>query len=144
MRADGGAPPVRLSTRPAIFQNPAWSPDGERLAAVQGPARSFRESARQTAPGAAANIVSIAAAGGDWTLVAPTDGRAFPHTTTADPDRIYLYHRADGLVSIRWDGSDEKAHVKVNGGTPRRRAASRLPASLVLMAPIWAIGPSRR
>ena len=125
---------MRLSTRPAIFQNPAWSADGERLAAVQGPARSFRESARQTAPGAAANIVSILADGGDWTLVAPTDGRAFPHTTTSDPDRIYLYHRQDGLVSIRWDGSDEEAHVKVNGGTPPT-GGDPAPASLVLMAP---------
>ncbi len=134
VRADGGAPPVRLSTRPAIFQNPTWSADGERLAAVQGPARSFRESARQVAPGAAANIVSIPAAGGDWTLVAPTDGRAFPHTATSAPDRIYLYHRADGLVSIRWDGTDERAHVKVNGGAPPT-GGEPAPASLVLMAP---------
>ena len=134
VRADGGAPPVRLSTRPAIFQNPAWSADGERLVAVQGPARSFRESARQVAPGAAANIVSIPAAGGDWTLVAPTDGRAFPHTAASAPDRIYLYHRADGLVSIRWDGTDEKAHVKVNGGAPPA-GGEPAPASLVLMAP---------
>ena len=132
-RADGSAPPVRLSTRPAIFQYPAWSPDGERLVAIQGPARSFRESARQTAPGAAANIVSIPADGGDWTLVAPTDGRTFPHTTT-DPDRIFLYHREDGLVSIRWDGTDEKAHVKVNGPAPAG-GGDALPASLVLMAP---------
>ncbi|MCY4660220.1 MAG: amidohydrolase family protein [Acidobacteria bacterium] len=134
VRADGGAPPVRLSTRPAIFQNPAWSADGERLAAIQGPARSFRESARQVAPGAAANVVSIPAAGGDWTLVAPTDGRAFPHTATAAPDRIYLYHRADGLVSIRWDGTDERAHVKVTGGAPPA-GGEAAPASLVLMAP---------
>ena len=134
VRADGSAPPVRLSTRPAIFQNPAWSADGERLAAIQGPARSFRESARQFAPGAAANIVSLPAAGGDWTLVAPTDGRAFPHTVTSDADRIYLYHRADGLVSIRWDGTDERAHVKVTGGAPPT-GGEPAPASLVLMAP---------
>ena len=134
VRADGGAPPVRLSTRPAIFQNPAWAADGERLVAIQGPARSFRESARQFAPGAAASIVSIPAAGGDWTLVAPTDGRAFPHTARSDPDRIYLYHRQDGLVSIRWDGSDEKAHVQVNGGAPPA-GGEAAPASLVLMAP---------
>ena len=132
VRADGSAPPVRLSTRPAIFQHPAWSPDGERLAAIQGPARSFREAPRQTAPGASANIVSIPAAGGDWTLVAPTDGRGFPHTTT-DPDRIFLYDREDGLVSIRWDGTDEKAHVKVNGPAPP--GGDPQPASLVLMAP---------
>ena len=134
VRADGGAPPVRLSTRPAIFQNPAWAADGERLVAIQGPARSFRESARQFAPGAAASIVSIPAAGGDWTLAAPTDGRAFPHTARFDPDRIYLYHRQDGLVSIRWDGSDEKAHVQVNGGAPPA-GGEAAPASLVLMAP---------
>ena len=134
VRADGGATPVRLSTRPAIFQNPVWSPDGERLAAIQGPARSFREASRQFAPGAAANIVSIPAAGGDWTLVAATDGRAFPHTTSSDPDRIYLYHRQDGLVSIRWDGTDERAHVKVTGGAPPTGGEPG-PASLVLMAP---------
>ena len=134
VRADGSAPPVRLSTRPAIFQHPAWSPDGERLVAIQGPARSFREAARQTAPGASANIVSIPADGGDWTLVAPTDGRTFPHTT-ADPDRIYLYHRQDGLVSIRWDGTDEKAHVKVTGPAPTGAGDPAPPAALVLMAP---------
>ena len=133
VRADGSAPPVRLSTRPAIFQHPAWSPDGGRLVAIQGPARSFREAARQTAPGASANIVSIPAGGGDWTLVAPTDGRSFPHTT-ADPDRIFLYHREDGLVSIRWDGTDEKTHVKVNGPAPPG-GGDPGPASLVLMAP---------
>ncbi len=133
VRADGSAPPVRLSTRSAIFQHPAWSPDGERLVAIQGPARSFREAARQTAPGASANIVSIPAAGGDRTLVAPTDGRTFPHTT-GDPDRIFLYHRQDGLVSIRWDGTDEKAHVRVNGPAPPG-GGDPAPASLVLMAP---------
>ena len=134
VRADGSASPVRLSTRPAIFQQPAWSPDGERVVAIQGPTRSFREAARQTAPGASANIVSVPADGGDWTLVAPTDGRAFPHTTT-DPDRIFLYHREDGLVSIRWDGTDEKAHVKVNGPAPPG-GGDPAPASLVLMAPV--------
>ena len=132
-RADGSAAPVRLSTRAAVFQHPAWSPDGERLAAIQGPARSFREAAGQMPPAAGANIVSIPAGGGDWTLVAPTDGRAFPHTT-ADPDRIFLYHREDGLVSIRWDGTDEKAHVKVNGPAPTG-GGDPAPADLVLMAP---------
>ena len=133
VRADGSAPAVRLSTRAAIFQHPAWSPDGERLVAVQGPARSYREAARQTAPGASANIVSIPAGGGDWTVVAPTDGRSLPHTTI-DPDRIFLYHGEDGLVSIRWDGTDEKAHVKVNGPAPPG-GGDPAPASLVLMAP---------
>ena len=133
VRADGSAPAVRLSTRAAIFQHPAWSRDGERLVAIQGPARSYREAARQTAPGASANIVSIPAGGGDWTVVAPTDGRSLPHTTI-DPDRIFLHHREDGLVSIRWDGTDEKAHVKVNGPAPPG-GGDPAPASLVLMAP---------
>ena len=132
-RVDGSAPPVRLSTRPAIFQHPTWSPDGDRLVAIQGPARSFREAPRQSAAGASANIVSVPADGGDWTVVAPTDGRTVPHLT-ADPDRIYLYHQQDGLVSIRWDGTDEKAHVKVTGRAPPG-GGDPARASLVLMSP---------
>ena len=51
-----------------------------------------------------------------------------------NPDRIYLFSGQDGLVSIRWDGTDEKAHVKVRGATVPG-AAEPQNASLILMAP---------
>ncbi|MFQ5742713.1 MAG: amidohydrolase family protein [Acidobacteriota bacterium] len=135
VRADGQGDPVRLTAMPGIYQQTAWSPDGERIVAVRGPARAYQEATGPFASGAAADLVWIPASGGDWTLIAPTDGRSEPHFTK-DPDRIYLYSRSDGLVSIRWDGTDQKARVKVTG---RKRPGSEgppPPASLVLMAPV--------
>ncbi len=137
VRADGSAPAVRLTTVPAIYQEPAWSSDGARLVAVHGPARVFHESSGSLAAAANENIVAVPANGGDWTLVAPADGRRAPHTVPSEPDRIYLYHGEGGLVSIRWDGTDEKAHLKVTGPTPPG-LADPADASLVLMAPAGA------
>ena len=134
VRADGSAPAVRLTTLPAIYQRPAWSPDGERLVAIQGPARVFRESSGSFAAAANENIVALPADGGDWMLVAPADGRRAPHIVRSDPDRIYLHHNEKGLVSIRWDGTDEEAHLKVTGPTPPG-LSDPADASLILMAP---------
>ena len=132
--ADGSAPAVQLTTVPAIYQQPAWSADGERLVAIQGPARVFRESSRSFAAGANENIIALPADGGDWTLVAPADGRRTPHIVPSDPDRLYLHHGDDGLVSIRWDGTDEEAHLKVSGPTPPG-LSEPADASVILMSP---------
>jgi hypothetical protein len=54
----------------------------------------------------------VPAAGGEATLISPTWGRGEPHFTK-DTTRIFLYAGDSGLVSIRWDGTDEKKHLKV-------------------------------
>ena len=134
--ADGGTP-VRLSSAAATYQQPAWSPAGDRIVVVRGPARAYQESTGPGAPGAEEDIVWLPAdapsGGGSATLVAPTQGRQRPHFTD-DPDRIYLSHGDDGLVSIRWDGTDQKEHVKVVGNTrPGQDEPNQ--AELTLMAP---------
>ncbi len=113
--AAGGAA-VRLTTQEGIYQNPVWSPDGERIVVVRGPASNFEDATGTRAFGAAVDLVWIPADGGEWTLIAPTDGRTNPHFT-ADGDRIYLNERGEGLISIRWDGTDQKAHLQVRGRT---------------------------
>lgn len=132
VRLSGGAP-VQLTRLPATYQMLAWSPAGDRLVAMRGPARAYQESTGPFAPGATDDIVYVSATGGDATLIAPSDGRFKPHFT-ADPNRVYLYSGARGLVSVRWDGTDEKAHVKVVGNT---RPGLTVPnnASIILMAP---------
>jgi len=132
-RVDGTVEPTQLTTTAAIYQNPAWSPAGDRIVAIQGPSRAMQEAAGPFASGASQNIVSVPSDGGVWTMIAPTDGRREPHFTT-DADRIFLYHPEDGLVSIRWDGTDEQAHVKVTGATETGRPEP-VQASLVLMSP---------
>ncbi len=112
----GSGGPRRLTTMSGIYTSPAWSPDGEQIVAIRGPARVYHEATGPFASGAADDIVWIPAEGGDATLIAPTDGRDNPHFS-GGPERIYLDHREKGLISIRWDGSDEKEHVKVTGAT---------------------------
>jgi Tol biopolymer transport system component len=134
VRADGRGDPQRLTNLSGIYQQPAWSPDGARIAAIRGPARAYREATGPRAPGASEDLVWVGADGGDVTFIAPTEGRTAPHFTDK-PDRIFLFHRSRGLISIRWDGTDEKAHVIVNGF---KRPGSQQPnrPSAILMAPV--------
>ncbi|MDH3733807.1 MAG: amidohydrolase, partial [Gemmatimonadota bacterium] len=136
-RADGRGDAMRMTSAAGTYQQPAWSPDGSRIVAIRGPARAYQESTGPGAPGANEDIVWVAASapdgGGTATMIAPTQGRSRPHFTQ-DNDRVYLSHGANGLVSLRWDGTDPKAHVKVVGNT---RPGSEQPnrAGLTMMAP---------
>ncbi len=139
VRADGRGAPLQLTRVPATYQQPTWSPKGDRIALVRGPARAYQEATGPIAPGAADDLAWVPAAGGAVTAIAPTDGRSSPHFTR-DPERIWLHHNQKGLLSIRWDGSDEKEHLKVVGN---KRPGQQNPnaASLTLMAPAgdWAV-----
>ncbi len=132
VRADGRGKAERLTRVPALYQQPAWSPDGERIVALRGPARAFEEATGPFAPGSATSLVWIPANGGEATVIAPANFSA-PHFTK-DPSRIYAYSGSDGLISMRWDGTDRKQHVKVTGPT-RPGAKQPMQANVVMMAP---------
>ncbi len=134
VRSDGRGRPVRLTARPAMYQQVAWSGDGARIVALRGPDRVLREATGPFVPGSETDLVWIPAEGGDATRIAPAEGRSRPHFVQGS-DRIYLHHARKGLVSIRWDGTDEKAHVKVVG---HKRPGAKQPntAAVVLMAPV--------
>ncbi|MCG8469219.1 MAG: amidohydrolase family protein [Gemmatimonadetes bacterium] len=137
VRANGDGDPVRLTSQAATYQQPAWSPVGDRVAAIRGPTRAYQEATGPFAPGAADDVVWVPAdppeGGAAATVVIPTEGRSRPHFTQ-DPDRIYLSHGADGLVSVRWDGTDPKSHLKITGNT-RPGASQPNRASVTMMAP---------
>ncbi|MDB4874946.1 MAG: hypothetical protein JWM41_1392 [Gemmatimonadetes bacterium] len=130
--AAAGGRPVQLTPGNAQWSTPAWSPDGNRVVAVRSPAQQTRE---QSGFMGGAELVWVPAAGGAATLIAPAQGRSGPHFVQADTGRIYLYSGGEGLVSIRWDGTDSRSHVKVTGysGAEATQPASALS---IRMAPV--------
>ena len=143
IRADGSGSPVRLTERGAVYITPAWSPAGDRIVALRSYARDFQESAGGFGSGAPSPGEIVWVADGDGpgaaTLIAPVDGRRGPHFAEGaeaggpSADRIYL-RRGDMLVSIRWDGADEREHVRIRGRTPPG-SQSALTPSVLRMAP---------
>ena len=137
VRADGRTPPQRLTRRSAFFQNPVFSPDGARVVALRGPARAYTEALGGGVPGGAEDIVWVAVTGGNPTVISPSGGLGSPHFAS-DSNRVYLYSGGRGLVSMRWDGTDIKTHLRVNSPPPPGAPPTLqqgFPASLVLMGP---------
>ncbi|HSH45952.1 MAG TPA: hypothetical protein VK966_08855, partial [Longimicrobiales bacterium] len=135
VRSNGGGL-ERLTETGGLYVQPAWSPDGDRIVVLRGYAREFQENTGPFGIGAAGELVWVPEDGGDATLIAPDDGRSDPHFRPDEPDRIYLYRGGDegGLVSIRWDGTDEKTHLRVTGSTPPG-ASDPMRPDLILAAP---------
>ena len=109
-----GGRPSMLTPANAMYSQPVWSPDGNRVVVVRSPAQTVRE---QTGFEGAAELVWVPATGGAAppTLIAPTQGRGAPHFVLSDTGRIYAYNPNEGLVSMRWDGTDVRTHLKVTG-----------------------------
>ncbi|MEX2531824.1 MAG: amidohydrolase family protein [Gemmatimonadota bacterium] len=133
VRADGSGALERLTPRSALYQRPVWSPAGDRILAVRGDARDMREEVSIPSGGLTPEFVHLPASGGEVTIIGPTAGRSFPHFTE-DPDRIFAHSGSDGLVSFRWDGTDERRHLRVTGHS---RAGGSEPsnASRIVMSP---------
>src|SRR5207249_8860824 len=122
----GAAPDARARLlRPpgVVARRPAHCGD-------QGPARS----AHQRADGPGYELAWLPAAGGPTTRITPIVGGGRPHFSR-DPNRIYLYEANEGLVSMRYDGTDRRVHIKVTGFTLNLPDAQPFPADEILIAP---------
>jgi len=129
VRADGKAR-TRLVPDPAFFDTPVWSPDGQRIVAVKGP-RQPRINERF---GPGYDLVWVPVAGGALTRITPYDGWGRPHFSRSS-DRIFYYAGPEGLVSVRWDGTDRRAYLKVNGYTYPGPGSEPDPAGEVIISP---------
>jgi Tol biopolymer transport system component len=127
--ANGGRA-TRLSPAARFLLRPAWSPSGSRIVVLEGAVRDRLMGSTRDAT----ELVWYPASGGAPTRIALAEGRSAPHFRAADSTRVYLSHGTRGLVSTRWDGTDEKEHLRVTGFT---RAAGGTPpnASWIQYAP---------
>ncbi|MCL4864393.1 MAG: PD40 domain-containing protein [Gemmatimonadales bacterium] len=123
VRVTPGSQPVQLTQVPGLYQQPAWAPTGDRIVAVRAAARVYNESNSPSGAGQGAEFVWVPAAGGAVTVIAPTAGRSGLHFTR-DSTRIWAYGGGTGLVSFRWDGTDQQVHLQVTGFTPNGRSIS--------------------
>lgn len=108
--------PTRLTAESGLYTHPAWAYTGNRIAFMRGATQTFKNTSDPFFIGGEEDIMWISGDGGQANLIAKANSRSNPHFVKSN-DRIYLYHDKDGLVSIRWDGTDQKAHVKVTGIT---------------------------
>ncbi|MGH9793197.1 MAG: amidohydrolase family protein [Candidatus Acidiferrales bacterium] len=113
IRADGSGL-QKLTNVAAFYTDLAYSPDGERLVARRGNAwmrtQSPSEFGGLRIP---LDVVWLPATGGNVTMIVPARGLGQPHFSK-EKDRIYLYSR-DGIVSMRYDGTDRRSHIKITG-----------------------------
>ena len=130
IRADGRSRPVRLTTDTAFYDTPVWSPDGARIVVVKGP-RAPRTQ-EHFAPGY--EIDWVPAAGGALTRISPINAWGRPHFSR-DPNRIYIYEGPEGLVSMRYDGTDRRAHIRITGYTYPGPGAQPQPAGEIIIHP---------
>lgn len=116
--ASGGSP-TRLTADPAFYAEPTISPDGERVVFRRG-----SRSDRLFMPaefGGSPMVLDLAwvpfdvPSGGPARaeLIAPSRGLARPHFGP-EADRVYVAS-GEGLVSMRYDGSDKRVHLVVKG-----------------------------
>ena len=129
-RADGSGQPQRLTTIRAFYTDLVFSPDGRRLVGLRGAGymrqQSFSEFGGLRIP---LDLVWLPAEGGDVELIVPARGVGYPHFGD-DPSRIFVYSN-DGLISLRFDGTDRRTHLRVTG--PGRAGVPRPPAATAVM-----------
>ena len=122
VRADGSGQPERLTRQAAFYDKIAYAKDGTRLFAVRGSRYSRMRQFEDFGNIANGELeyVWLAAAGGEATRIAwagsgqSQQGRNVPHVGP-DSARLYVWAGNEGLVSMRFDGTDRKVVVRVAG-----------------------------
>ncbi|MDT0552816.1 amidohydrolase family protein [Urechidicola vernalis] len=112
----GGNTITQLTKEPGTYASPAWSYKSDRIAFMKGSAQTYNDAIDPFKPRVFEELAWIPSNGGSISVIEKSKGRTLPHFTKVN-DRIYLNHAKKGLISIRWDGTDEKSHLILTGIT---------------------------
>ena len=146
VRSDGSGQPEQLTRQAAFYYKLAYAPDGQRLVCVRGPLEWRRQHAvepRVASRPVGMDLVWVPAAGGDVTPITPLEVPVYqwaaqfplPHFVR-DNDRVYINDATDGLVSMRFDGTDRRLILKAKYTVPPTvQPGPEEPAYEMLMAP---------
>lgn len=131
----GGAA-VRLSTEPALWADPVWTPDGQTIVGLRAPLGSAAAMSTLGPGGAvpsAAEVVAVPSGGGAFRVVGASRGARGLHFGP-ESDRVYLSSPAEGLVSVALETGERRpvarlvraraATMRVNGDGTHLAAAA--------------------
>ena len=105
----------KLTQEGGLFQTPHFTLKGDKIVYVRAPYQKFRDAFDPGYDDSEDVLCWIPAAGGAENVIDKANGRFIPHFAVND-ERIYLNARGT-LVSIKWDGTDQKSHIKISGIT---------------------------
>ena len=114
--AAAGGVVQQLTKVVALYQNPVFDNTGGRIVFQRSKAQKYKEAFESGYDDGEEELCWMPAAGGDIAVIGRADGRANPHFVEGQ-DRIYLNNGNGDLLSIKWDGTDEKTIAHVTGIT---------------------------
>ncbi|MHA7130657.1 amidohydrolase family protein [Algoriphagus namhaensis] len=106
---------TKLSTENAVYLQPAWSYD-DRIAVFKGPRRVLQDAEGPGFSGAEAELVWVPAQGGPFRKIMDAGNYGNVHFTR-DTSRVFLNSGGGALLSVNWQGKDEKVYAKISGIT---------------------------
>ena len=110
VRADGSGRPEELTSKPAYYEKPAYSLDGQRIVVGRGPRnmrKDLEELERPPAQAVGVELVWLPGNGGAETLISPISNFGRPHFVKSDTDARLLLrrnaasYRCAGMAPIR-------------------------------------------
>jgi Tol biopolymer transport system component/imidazolonepropionase-like amidohydrolase len=114
--AAAGGPVQELTKAPALYQNPVFDNEGNRIVFLRSTAQKYQEAFETGYDDGEEELCWMPAAGGEVKLICRADGRGNPHFVKGE-DRIYLNNGNGDLLSINWLGTDEKTIAHITGIT---------------------------
>lgn len=107
----------KLNKEPGLYLNPVFNIEGDKIVFERSQAEQFKEATGPRFNTAQDEICWIPAAGGDIKVIDNSRERYNPHFVKGQ-DRIYLNNNNGDLISIQWNGTDEKIIAHITGITP--------------------------
>ncbi|MEN2280907.1 amidohydrolase family protein [Algoriphagus sp. SE2] len=107
---------TQLTSESALYMQPAWAPNN-RIAVFKASNQVMKDAEGPGVNGSEAELVWIPASGGELRKIMDAGNHGNVHFTK-DTSRVFLNGPGGTLLSVRWDGTDEKEYVKITGITP--------------------------
>jgi Tol biopolymer transport system component len=116
VNVNGKAPVQKLTREPGFYAAPVFNLKNDRIVFTRGKLQRFKESVTAGYDDTENDLCWMGANGSDINLILRANYRGNPHFVKTDTARIYL-NQGGSLISIRWDGTDEKVHARITGAT---------------------------